>query len=238
MFRDLRNLPDAVTERLGANPHPGVDLVTTLTSHQGVQLRMEERRRPIEIRQTEDGAPTIQGYASVTGEWYDVFGGPPFGWREQIAPGAFQRAIDRGDDTRLLINHTGLPLARTRSGTLTLAEDQIGLRVSTPQGLDMASPRVQELVSAMQRGSEMNRDVDEMSFAFTVDLDDDGFRMEDWNEDFTERIIRGVRLFDVSVVTYPANPATGVWLNSDEPATDSRGMPLDLAKALVEAARL
>ena len=46
-------------------------------------------------------------------------------WMERIAPGAFTNAIGR-DDVTFLINHEGLPLARTRSGTLELFEDQRG----------------------------------------------------------------------------------------------------------------
>lgn len=237
MFTDLRNLPDPVLARLDAagvdGPTPGVDLVTT---YRGRDHRLEERRGPVEVRETDDGAPIFEGYASSTGVWYDVFGGPAsgWGWREQIAPGAFAAALDRGDDTRLLVNHDGLPIARTQSGTLQLDEDSIGLHVVTPTGLDMANPTVQEVVSGMRRA-----DVDQMSFAFTVDSDDDGMRLESWNEDYTERIIRQVRLYDVAVVTYPANPATAAQLRADfvlhEPR---RGMPLVLARALVEAERL
>ena len=229
-MRDLRNLPPAVLARLGTDPVPGVDVVTT---YRGREWRIEERRHHIELRATEDGSPIIEGYASTTGQWYDVFGGPPWGWREQIAPGAFEAALSRGDDTRMLINHGDLPIARTRSGTLHMEEDKLGLRVHTPSGVDMRSPAVVTLVTAMERG-----DVDEMSFAFTIDVDADGQRMESWNEDFTERTIRGVRLFDVSVVTYPANPATVAQLRTDDEPAARSGMPLSLAQAYAAAARL
>lgn len=229
MPRDLRSLPEAVLERLNLDdPQPGIDLVTT---YRGREFRVEERRAPVEIRATEDGAPIIEGYASTTGVSYPVFGGPPYGWNETIARGAFDAALERGDDTRLLINHDGLPLARTRSGTLALEEDGIGLHVLTPRGVDTANPRAQELVSAMSRS-----DVDEMSFAFTVDTNEDGDRMESWNEDYTERTIRGVRLFDVAVVTYPANPATAAVLRSSVSPVQ-RGMPALLARAYAELER-
>jgi phage head maturation protease len=54
----------------------------------------------------------------------------------------------------------------------------------------------------MERG-----DLDEMSFAFQV------IRQE-WSPDYTQRDITEVKLFDVSVVTYPANPATSVGLRA------------------------
>lgn len=207
-MRDLRSLPEAVLERLGADPIPGVDIVRTF---RGRQTRMEERLGRFEVRATEDGAPILEGYASSSDVFYDVYGGPELGgFRERIVRGAFQPAIDRGDDVRLLVNHDGLPLARTKSGTLELSEDAIGLHMVTPRGIDMANPLAQEIVSVMQRG-----DADQMSFAFMVARDGKGW-MQEWNSDYTERSIFGLDLFDVSVVTYPANPATGAIVRSDE----------------------
>jgi len=71
-----------------------------------------------EVR-AEDDAVTVEGYAAVFDE-DTVIGGQ---WMERIAPGAFTNALGR-DDVTFLINHEGLPLARTRSGTLELFEDQ------------------------------------------------------------------------------------------------------------------
>jgi hypothetical protein len=234
MIHDVRSLPVAVLERLGiadvgSDPLPGVDLVRQF---RGRPYRMEERLHPIEVRSTEDGDPIIEGYASSTEVAYDVWGGPPYGWSETIARGAFDRALQRGDDTRLLVNHEGIPLARTRSNTLTLSEDAIGLRIETPNGVDLGSPNTQTLVSAMRRG-----DIDQMSMAFMIDTDDNGMRMEQWNSDYTERRITGVVLFDVSVVTYPANPATAAVLRTDESVSERRGLPLVLARAYAEIAR-
>ncbi len=111
---------------------------------------------------------------------------------------------------RLLINHDGLPLARTKSGTLTLEQDDVGLLCDAH--LDGESPLVRSLKSAMDRG-----DADQMSFAFRV-------TQQDWNDDYTDRTIREAQLFDVSVVTYPANPATSVSLRS---AAAARGLDID-----------
>jgi HK97 family phage prohead protease len=158
----------------------------------------EQRRRPVQVR-AEDGQLGIDGYASVSGEPYAVrdFMGE---YSETIERGAFAKALAERDDVRLLFNHDGVPLARTKSGTLTLAEDDRGLRVDA--NLDAASPLVQTVRSAMERG-----DLDEMSFAFSA-------TRQEWNEDYTVRTIREVRLYDVSLVTYPANPATSVKLRS------------------------
>jgi HK97 family phage prohead protease len=163
-----------------------------------------------EIRESSDGSFTIAGYASTTDDPYEVndwLGS----YQETLARGAFSKALKENDDVRLLVNHDGVPLARTKSGTLQLRE--ISKPKDDPQGrgqtglwqeasLDAASPLAQTVRSAMERG-----DMAEMSFAFQA-------TRQEWNEDYTERTIREVKLFDVSVVTYPANPGTSVSLNS------------------------
>lgn len=144
------------------------------------------------------------GYASKFNAPYSVrdFLGE---YTETIAPGAFDKALSERDDVRLLVNHQGIPLARTKSGTMALRSDHEGLLVDVPN-LDGTSPLVQEVRSALRRG-----DVDEMSFAFKA-------TRQEWNEDYTQRTIREVKLYDVSLVTYPANPAaTVVSTHSAEP---------------------
>jgi hypothetical protein len=54
----------------------------------------------------------------------------------------------------------------------------------------------------MRRG-----DLDQMSFAFAV-------VRQEWSQDYTQRTINECRLFDVSVVTYPASPSTTADLRS------------------------
>jgi HK97 family phage prohead protease len=96
----------------------------------------------------------------------------------------------------------GLPLASTRSGTLTLTEDEVGLRMDAE--LDPMNPRAQELASALRRG-----DVDKMSFAFTVATDGD-IRSEGL------RTLTDLDLYEVSVVTLPAYDSTTVGMRSEQ----------------------
>jgi hypothetical protein len=103
---------------------------------------------------------------------------------------------------------------------MSLASDEIGLYMHTPR-LDPRSPDVASLASALERG-----DVDEMSFAFRTLRDT-------WNDDWTVRNIHEVMLFDVSAVTYPANPATVIKLRADQPAQPQPGMSLEQAQALL-----
>lgn len=150
---------------------------------------------------SENGTVKVSGYAAVFNQVADIGGY----FNEVIAPGAFRDAIGR-DDVVFLINHEGLPLARTRSGTLILKEDEKGLYMEAD--LLLRDPDVQAIEPKMQRG-----DLDKMSFAF---LPEKGG--EDWDDtgDVPLRKIKRVNLFDVSVVTTPAFDGTSIALRSLE----------------------
>ena len=139
----------------------------------------------------------VSGYAAVFNQAADIGGF----FQEIIAPGAFADAIGR-DDVVFLINHEGLPLARTRSGTLVLREDATGLFMESV--LDGTDPDVQSIVPKMKRG-----DLDKMSFAFIPEL-------QEWDETgaMPVRTIRKLALFDVSIVTTPAFDGTSIGLRS------------------------
>lgn len=145
------------------------------------------------------GGILVSGYAAVFNQVTDIGGY----FREVIAPGAFTEAIGR-DDVVFLINHDGLPLARTRSGTLTLTQDDHGLRMETV--LDPDDPDVKAIVGKMKRG-----DLDKMSFAFMPEV-------QEWDEtgDTPLRTIRKASLYDVSIVTTPAYDGTEIGLRSLE----------------------
>ena len=118
--------------------------------------------------------------------------------------GAFASALERQDDVVFLINHDGLPLARTRSGTLRLTEDERGLFIET----DLASddPDVRTIVPKMKRG-----DLDKMSFAFVP-------TRQEWDDsgDLPKRTIQDLQLYDVAIVTTPAYEGTDIGLRSLE----------------------
>jgi len=152
----------------------------------------------LEVR-TVGSTITIEGHASTFDQPYDM------GWyTETVAPGAFARTLGRNPDVTLLINHDGLPLARTQSGTLQLSEDASGLY--TRASLDASDPDVKRLAPKMARG-----DLSKMSFAFG--LTDGG---DEWSEDYTVRTMRHLNLDggDVSIVTHPANPNATVTMRS------------------------
>jgi len=155
-----------------------------------------------EIRADESGV-SVAGYAAVFNEEADIGGF----FREVIVPGAFRDALGR-DDVVFLVNHDGLPLARTRSGTLRLSEDDKGLRMETL--LDAEDPDVKAIAGKMRRG-----DLDKMSFAFRA-------VRQEWDETVEPplRRIFEVELFDVSIVTTPAYEGTSIAMRNREAARE------------------
>lgn len=140
---------------------------------------------------------TVQGYASVTEEPYemwDMFGS----YSEVVRAGSFTKTLGETPQVQLLLNHGGLAMAYTKAGTLRLSEDSTGLHMEA----DVSTKRsdVSDMLAALGDGS-----VDEMSFAFRV-------TRQMWSPDYDQRDISEVDLHrgDVSVVNFGANPATSV----------------------------
>jgi len=225
--RDRRMLPEAVLRRLSdaygdqalSVAHRGFDI-----DYAGQRLEHRATKGQLELRQAEDTDPVIHGYATVYGHEYDVWGGPPFGFRETVEVGATARSIKNNDEVYLFFDHEGLPLAATKAGTLTLTSDSRGLYNEAHP--DRASNYSMEIVSRLARG-----ELDAMSFAFEV-VDDE------WSDDMMERSIREVRLYDVSVVSFPANPATVVGLRTVSEPPVKRGMSVAHARAVRESLAL
>lgn len=200
-------------------------VITDAPEHRSIPLDR------VELRADASGQVTLEGYAS-TFEPYEMYGGPVAGgWIEQIDRKAFAKTLRESPDLMLLINHEGMPLARTKSGTLKLSVDSHGLKVSAK--LDRSDPDVQRLEAKMRRG-----DMDEMSFAFRV-------KAQKWEatDDFPEdlyalRTILEVSLHkgDVSVVNYGANPTTHAEVKSKQKGSTMGLRPMSLREAEAIAA--
>jgi HK97 family phage prohead protease len=192
---------------------------------------------PIEIEERADGRPRFRGMAAVFNTPSRDLGG----FREIIAPGAFDAVLTRSkgtpgrpsiaerrlSDVIAVWNHDpGQLLGRLSSGTLTLAADETGLRYEIdPPDTQLA----RDLGSLLRRG-----DVFGSSFAFTVD--DSG---QEWQTDETGGSIRMIRavsgLYDVSLVTNPATLAATVSLRSFEQWRESRAAPAAVPAANPES---
>jgi hypothetical protein len=156
--------------------------------------KQEYRIFKTELRAASDASPSIQGYAAVFNSQTDI----GF-YREQIAPGAFSRAIRDNQDVRALFNHNpDHVIGRTKSGTLTLSEDNTGLKFNCNMPDTQMGRDVHTLI---QRG-----DIDQCSFGFVVR--DEEVTYDDKGDCL--RTIKDADLFDISAVTYPAYESTSV----------------------------
>jgi HK97 family phage prohead protease len=172
-----------------------------------------------QVRMSEDGNTAhFSGYASTANEPYHVedFMGS---YNETMRSGCFKRTLGSGNTIPLLVNHDGIPIASTGGGTMTLSEDKRGLKVDA--NLDRRQSLANDVCIALDRG-----DLTKMSFSFVAE-------QQEWNADRSERGVTEARLFDVSIVTMPANPATTAALRAGMVAAIE---PADNAR-LVEATR-
>ena len=148
---------------------------------------------------TQDGKRTLTGYAAVFNSPSQDLGG----WTEVIAPGAFTRSIKSNADVKALSEHDekkGL-LGRTKSGTLTLTQDDVGLRFACELPNTTLANDVAESIE--------RRDIDGCSFGFIA-------KEQDWNKTDGNivRTLKDVDLVDVSVTSNPAYLGTSVALRS------------------------
>lgn len=154
-----------------------------------------------DFKTREDGEELrIEGYFAVFNSIYNIWDGAS----ESVAPGAFSETL--GGDIRALIDHeTMYVLGRNQAGTLELREDSHGL-----WGSILINPNDQDamnLYSRVQRG-----DVNQCSFGFDI-LEEETEFLEDGSIHWT---IKKVKLYEVSVCTFPAYAETSVQARKDE----------------------
>lgn len=184
----------------------------------GRQMRTLETK--FETREASDGSEDlhIAGYFAVFDGIYDM----GYQMSESIDPHAFDDAIS--DDVRFLIDHdTRLVLGRTSAHTGELRIDSHGL-----YGDVTINPKDQDamnLYARVQRG-----DVNQCSFGFDI-LDEDTEIREDGSIHWT---IQKVKLYEVSVCTFPAYETTEVSARMND-AKNIRKRELDAWKARMMA---
>lgn len=174
--------------------------------------------RDVEWRDSRNGTDfTFTGAAVVFNSWSEELWTPMGVFRERILPGAFTRVLAASPDVRLLINHdSNLVLARTRSGTLELTEEANALRVWA---------RVAPTSYAKDLRMSMSRsDIDQMSFAFAMDLEkgaEDRWYEDEDSGEIRRDVVSVSDLYDVSPVTYPAYPDTSAVMREVRAAADA-----------------
>lgn len=163
------------------------------------EIRCFSHKMDVETR--EDGTSSLVGYAAVFNSpsvemgWVDTF-------TESIVPGAFSRTLEKNKDVRALLDHqTGMIIARTKNGTLSLEQDEVGLKVRiTPVPTEDGKKAVEWVRSGL---------VDAMSFGFEAVSDKWGVRNGKQHRELLD-----VNLFEVSLVAFPAYPATSIGVRS------------------------
>lgn len=157
--------------------------------------QMQTRIATSQFKTREDGEDLyIEGYFSVFNSNYELWKGAT----ESIAQGAFSEAL--GDDIRALVDHeTRLVLGRNKAGTLELREDSHGL-----WGKVRINPNDSDAMNLYERVKR--GDVDQCSFGFDI-LDEETEFRENGEIHWT---IKKVKLYEVSVCTFPAYTETSV----------------------------
>lgn len=168
-----------------------------------------EQRAVLELRAQ---GRKLEGYAAKFGTEARI--GP---FTEVVAPGAFAASLKSGRDILAMVDHdSSKVLARTKSGSLKLAEDSAGL------AFELSVPDTQagrDVLALAERG-----DLGGMSFGFIVPKGGDT-----WAGD--RRTLTAVDLREISVVSaWPAYPETTV-------AARCKAPRLALALAYLETCR-
>ena len=159
-------------------------------------MNRQVRSLPCEFKtRTEGDEMRIEGYFAVfEPSTYEIAPG----MSESIAQGAFSGSL--GGDIRALINHdTTLVIGRTIPHTLELREDSHGL-----WGSILINPNDRAAVDAHARVDR--GDVSQCSIGFDVIREDTEIR-EDGSVHWT---IREVKLWEVSICTFPAYEETNI----------------------------
>ena len=169
-----------------------------------------ERTRQTRTRETafsvreEGGGKRIEGYFAVFGSVYDMGGGIS----ETIDPNAFDEAL--GDDIRALIDHEPrLVLGRTSANTLRLRVDEHGLWGEID--VNSQDTDAMNLYARVQRG-----DVTQCSFGFDILEEETEYGPGPGEVRF---ILKRVRLYEVSCVTFPAYRETEISARMEQAQT-------------------
>lgn len=168
---------------------------------QGRQYRNIKEIRVAETVEGEEKSYKVRGYATTYNEPYTLYEDEDIEIREQVAPGAFEKADM--DDVIFQYNHEGRVFARTRNNTLSLESDDHGLLINA----DLSGTEIgRQLYEEIDGGY-----TDRMSFGFTVDGDEvEESREKGKRTVYLRTITRIGKLYDVSAVSIPANDGTEI----------------------------
>lgn len=161
----------------------------------------EYRSMTMEAREGTD-EKIVEGYATVFDRPYVLFETEDYKLIEVVARGAFD-GCDMSD-VIMQYDHEGRVFARNRNGTLELLVDGVGLNtVANLGGTDLGAQIYQEI-----KGGYSTK----MSYRYRVGEDrrDTVYDRENGKTIVTRTITKIKKLYDVSVVSIPANDMTSI----------------------------
>lgn len=162
------------------------------------------------MRDNAAGKPMIVGYGIVFNS-----DSSDMGFVEQVDPGAVTKTLQEAD-VRALANHDAdWLLGRSKSGTLRLTRDNIGVRYEID--VNVNDPDGQRALEKVRRG-----DMDGASFCFETVRDE-----WNWEAQPPQRRLQEIRLIDIGPVTYPAYPDSTAAARALQPIADRCGKPVD-----------
>ncbi len=151
----------------------------------------------VAVEERADGQmPILRGYSVPFNKLSNVL----WGFREEIAPEAFEESVETGDVRAFWSHDSSLVLGRTKNGTLNLELDDEGVRFELEPADTQAG---RDALISIRRG-----DVDAMSFGFIVLPDGAKWRQNEEGE--LIRRVTNAELIEISPVAFPAYPQTNV----------------------------
>lgn len=175
-----------------------------------IENKIERGRtyRDIELRTGEQNEEYIvEGYASTFDQPYLLYREDGYEVYEQVDRNAFNNTDMT--DVIMQYDHEGRVFARKSNGTLEVTTDEVGLHIRADlSGTELGRQLWEEI-----KGGYTNK----MSFGFTVK--NDTRSKEKDAESGTTKVMRTItevgKLYDVSAVSLPANPATSISSRAD-----------------------
>lgn len=183
-------------------------------------IDLETRAAAGRIRTGSGSRKIVTGYATTFNQFYKLYDEPDYVYYEQVDRHAFDKADMQ--DVIMLYNHNGRVAARTINDTLELSTDDTGLLVKALlDSTEVSRLTYEEIKSGL---------TPQMSFGFKVAKDKVTGEEEKKAGSATGRMIvyRTIleisRVYDVSSVSFPANPNTRII------ADEERGLKLLMLK--------
>lgn len=163
--------------------------------------------RDMEVRALADNdGYIVEGYASTFNDPYLLYKEEGYEVYEQVDKDAFKNTDM--SDVIMQYDHEGRVFARMSNNTLVVSPDEVGLHIRADLGGTEIGRQLYEEI----KGGYTNK----MSFGFKVRKDD---REKEEQENGITKVLRTItdisKLYDVSAVSLPANPATSISSRAD-----------------------